>query len=332
MATLALSVGCPSGIGPEVSVVAAAELSARHPEHRVVLFGDRGALEAAASVRRVDLAAFAGVSIVAVSELVEAHRRPGRPAPLGGASQLAAIDQALDAVLTGRADALVTGPVSKHTISSTGVRFLGHTEYLAERTGTRSVVMSFIGPGLRTALVTTHLPLRDVPTAITPTAVATTLGITARALWRDFALESPRIAVCGLNPHAGEGGLLGDEEVRAIAPGIESARLMLDGLATIVGPLPAEAAFRLAKEDRAFDAVVAMFHDQATIASKMVDFGDAVNVTLGLPIVRTSVDHGTGYDIAYTGRADARGMLSALRMALEITQTRALRGTGGAAR
>jgi 4-hydroxythreonine-4-phosphate dehydrogenase len=328
MSTLAVSIGCPSGIGPEVSVAAAAEFSSRHPEHRVVLFGDRGAIEAAAAVRCVDLGAQPGVSIVAVSDLAEVHRRPGRPSALGGTSQLAAIDQALDAVLAGRADALVTGPVSKHTISMSGVRFLGHTEHLAERTGTRSVVMCFVGPGLRTALATTHLPLKDVPAAITPTVIATALGITARALWRDFSVESPRIAVCGLNPHAGEGGLLGDEETRAIAPGIESARAVLDGLATIVGPLPAESAFRQAKDDRTYDAVLAMFHDQATIASKLVDFGDAVNVTLGLPVVRTSVDHGTAYDIAFTGRADPRGMFSALGMACDIAHSRALRGGG----
>jgi 4-hydroxythreonine-4-phosphate dehydrogenase len=326
MKTLAVSVGCPSGIGPEVSVAAAAEVAARRTADRVVLVGDRAAIEAAAAVRRVDLSRFANVRVEAVTDLPELHRRPGKPTPQSGAAQLAAVDRALAMVVGGEAHALVTGPVSKRAISSSGVPFLGHTEYLASKTGTHAVVMCFVGPALRTALVTTHLPLRDVARAITRSGVATTVGITARSLWRDFGVDAPRIAVCGLNPHAGEGGLLGDEEIAHIGPGIEDARALLAGIATIDGPLPAEAAFRQAKDERRYDVVIAMFHDQATIASKLVDFGDAVNVTLGLPIVRTSVDHGTAYDIAYEGKADARGMRAAMTMAFDMAAARAGRG------
>jgi 4-hydroxythreonine-4-phosphate dehydrogenase len=165
--------------------------------------------------------------------------------------------------------------------------------------------------------VTTHLAIKDVPAALTVANVSRTIVTTARALWRDFGIESPRVVVTGLNPHAGEHGMFGSEDRDVIAPAVADARIMLSGIATVDGPVAAEAAFRMAR-DGAWDAVVAMYHDQATIASKLLDFGDAVNVTLGLPIVRTSVDHGTGYDIAGKGVADARGMAAAMQLAIEM--------------
>lgn len=326
MIKLAISVGCPSGIGPEIAVVAVDALADARPEDRFVLIGDGEAIEAAAAVRRVDLSRRSNVQVAAVSKLAEAHRRPGKPTAESGRSQLAAIDHGVDMVLAQHADALVTGPVSKAVITSSGVAFTGHTERLAEKTQSNSVVMSFIGPSLRTSLVTTHLPLRAVSAAITRDRVVKTIALTARALWRDFAVNAPRIAVCGLNPHAGESGMLGDEELTVIGPAIGDAQSMLDGIAKIYGPVPAETAFRHARGFDRYDAVVAMYHDQATIASKLADFGDAVNVTLGLPILRTSVDHGTAYDIAYTGRADARGMRSAIELALEMVRARRARG------
>jgi 4-hydroxythreonine-4-phosphate dehydrogenase len=251
--------------------------------------------------------------------------RPGTPTEEAGAHQLAYIDIALDLVVSGHAIALVTAPVSKDAIATSGAvsskRFRGHTEHLQERLQSPEVVMAFHSEELVTALVTTHLPLRRVPRAITPEAVARATYWLAR-LVRDLGARAPRIAVSGLNPHAGESGLLGTEETTAILPGIELARKRLrsDRLpATVVGPIGSETAFRKAKAGD-FDGVVAMYHDQATIPMKLVSFGEAVNVTLGLPVVRTSVDHGTAYDIAGTGQADPRAMSSALRLAVRLAE------------
>jgi 4-hydroxythreonine-4-phosphate dehydrogenase len=201
--------------------------------------------------------------------------------------------------------------------------FLGHTEHLQRRLRAREVVMAFWSPGLATSLATTHLPLARVPRAITSAAVARAAYWLAWLLSRVGPRE-PRVAVAALNPHAGEGGLLGDEERTRITPGIVAARsrLRADGIvATLDGPVPAESAFRLALgRDRRWDGVVAMYHDQATIPMKLAGFGDAVNVSLGLPIVRTSVDHGTGYDRAGSWTADASGMKAALDLAARLAR------------
>ncbi len=225
----------------------------------------------------------------------------------------------------GIAAALVTGPVSKKAVAGSGApgseRFRGHTEHLAERLGAAEVVMAFSSQKLTTALVTTHLPLAAVPAAITPEAVATTTYWITR-LCQALGRARPRLAVAALNPHAGEGGLLGDEETTRIGPGIAMARARLaaEGLAAeISGPLGAETALRLAARG-AYDGVVTMYHDQATIPSKLLGFGEAVNVTLGLPIVRTSVDHGSAYDLAVTGKADARGMREVLVLAVLLAR------------
>jgi 4-hydroxythreonine-4-phosphate dehydrogenase len=223
------------------------------------------------------------------------------------------------------AEALVTGPVSKHAIATSGAdgaaSFSGHTEWLAERLGAREVVMAFRSAMLTTALVTTHLPLAKVPAAITPDAVATTSYWLVR-LFHALGLSTPRIAIAALNPHAGEGGLLGEEEMTRIGPGLQMAlqRLAADGYsASLQGPIGAETAFRKhATGD--YDGVVAMYHDQATIPCKLVGFGKTVNVTLGLPIVRTSVDHGTGYDIAGKGLADPAAMFHAMDLAIQLAR------------
>jgi 4-hydroxythreonine-4-phosphate dehydrogenase len=222
---------------------------------------------------------------------------------------------------------LVTGPVSKHAIATSGAagaeHFRGHTEHLAELLGADEVVMAFWSRELVTALVTTHVRLAAVPGAITPRAVATSTFWLA-SLMRALRTRRPRIAVAALNPHAGEHGLLGDEEQRCIAPGVEAARgrLARDGLdAEVTGPLGAETAIRLAARG-VYDGVVCMYHDQATIPSKLLGFGEAVNVTLGLPLVRTSVDHGTAYDLAGTGRADARGMREAIALAVRLCRAK----------
>jgi 4-hydroxythreonine-4-phosphate dehydrogenase len=330
-ARVALSVGCPCGVGPEVSVAAAADERAS----RVLLVGDAGTIRQAAKGRGVDAGRVVRVSepreawglprgTIAVwqptGDLPERDRKPGAPTRASGAAQLAWVDAACDAVVDGAADALVTGPVSKEAIVRSGAKsFLGHTEHLQRRLKAREVVMAFWSPTLVTSLVTTHLPLASVPRAITPSAVA------RATYWLAWLLAStsrtaPRVAVAGLNPHAGEGGLLGTEERTRIVPGILRARARLRGAhidAAIEGPIPAESAFRLALA-RAWDGVAAMYHDQATIPMKLTGFGDAVNVSLGLPIVRTSVDHGTAYDRAGTWTADARGMKAAIALAAKL--------------
>ncbi|MEZ4308824.1 MAG: 4-hydroxythreonine-4-phosphate dehydrogenase PdxA [Polyangiaceae bacterium] len=252
----------------------------------------------------------------------------GHPDAASGAAQLAWIDEATDLVRAGIADALVTGPVSKEAIARSGApgaeSFRGHTEHLAARLGADEVIMAFAGERLVTALATTHLAIADVPGAITKDAVVSAIYWLVK-LARALGKRAPRIAVASLNPHAGEGGLLGREEIEVIGPAIALARERLGAeheKAEIHGPIGAETAIRYAAQKK-FDAVVAMYHDQATIPSKLLGFGEAVNVTLGLPIVRTSVDHGTGYDVAGTGRADPRGMIEAIEVAVKLVEARA---------
>ncbi len=324
IARLALSVGCPCGVGPEVSVAAALSAPGRA---RVLLVSAMSAVTRAARAQRLDRA-----RLVAVATPEEAWGLargavgvwnptgeetvgpPGAPTAADGAAQLAWIDAACDLVSSGGADALVTGPVSKKVIAASGgpaaARFLGHTEHLQRRLRAREVIMAFWSAPFTTALVTTHLPLADVPRAVTAAAVGratywlASLLLALRAASGRRAPTRPlRIAVCSLNPHAGEGELLGREERRAIAPGIARgvARLEHPRRVNVEGPIGAETAFRKAAGGD-YDGVVAMYHDQATIPMKLVGFGESVNLSLGLPIVRTSVDHGTAYDIAGRGR------------------------------
>lgn len=327
---LAVSIGCPSGVGPEVAVAAAAQSRAR-----ILLVGDLGALRAAARIREIDpkrlqrvddpCEAFESASRDALfvyeptSALAANDRTPGRPSRAGGAAQLAWIDAATDLVSSGVADALVTGPVSKDAIARSGKKgardFRGHTEHLAERLDAPEVTMAFWTDRLTTSLVTTHLPLAAVPAAITSDEVARAVYWTGRFVAQ--LGSRGKLAVAALNPHAGEGGLLGTEETRVIEPGIARGHKRLEraGIGIEVeGPVPAETAFRLAASG-GYVGVVAMYHDQATIPMKLLGFGEAVNVSLGLPIVRTSVDHGTAYDRAGKGTADPRGMIEALSLA-----------------
>jgi len=251
----------------------------------------------------------------------------GHPTPADGAAQLAWVDAACDLVSSGHADAMVTGPVSKEVIVSSGAkgsaRFLGHTEHLQRRLRAPEVVMAFWTERFTTSLATTHVPLAKVPRAVTKEAVSRATYWLARLTLSLRSGDRPRIAVCALNPHAGEGGLLGTEETRVIEPGIALARARLGKApVTIDGPLGAETAFRRA-QDGLYDGVVAMYHDQATIPMKLVGFGESVNVSLALPILRTSVDHGTAYDIAGRGVADARGMREAIALAARLVNAKA---------
>ncbi len=329
---LAVSIGCPSGIGPEVAVVAAASLRGA----RALLVGDLGVVRRAARGRGIDASrvvavedpdAKVGARSIAVWQPGAALRARdcvlGQPSRAGGAAQLAWVDAACDLAARGGAAALVTGPVSKDAIAHSGApgarRFLGHTEHLQRRLGAREVVMAFWSERLTTALCTTHLPIARVPSAVTRKSVG------AAAYWLAVLLSrtcggAPRVAVASLNPHAGEGGLLGREEAARIVPGIGlAARRLHDARikARLFGPVPAETAFRLAVGGE-YDGVVAMFHDQATIPMKLLAFGTAVNVSLGLPIVRTSVDHGTAYDRAARFDADPRGMKHAMHLATRL--------------
>lgn len=345
---LAISIGCPSGIGPEVAVRAAADFN----EAICLLVGDAKVIERAASVASISTSRFVSVAdpsrdidsrfeepgligVYSPGPDLPLEKAPfGHPTAEGGRAQLAWIDAACDLAASGIASALVTGPVSKHAIlaseaSPEATRFLGHTEHLARRLGGAEVTMAFWSEELVTGLVTTHLPLRRVPEAITKEKVATAIvHITELAL--ELGAARPRIAVASLNPHAGEEGALGDEEALRIAPGIALAREILESRtlsAEISGPVGAETAIRLAHGKQRYDAVVAMYHDQATIPMKLIGFGEAVNVTLGLPIIRTSVDHGTAYDLAGTGEAGASGMRAALDLATRLSGARLDRGS-----
>jgi 4-hydroxythreonine-4-phosphate dehydrogenase len=313
---LAVSLGDPTGIGPEVVVRALAD----RPERAVTIFGDAAVLERAARTAGVVLPA--AVELTSVTRLAPDDVVPGRPNELAGRAQVAYLEAATQAVLAGRAAGLVTAPISKLWAGRAGFAFPGHTEYLAERSGVKEFAMMFAGPRLRVTVVTTHLALRDVPARLTVPAISSAIVLTARALRREFALTSPRVAVAGLNPHAGESGRFGDEEQRLVAPAIADAqaRLAADGdVARLSGPHVPDAVFRQAAGGE-FDGVVALYHDQGLIPVKIVDFEDAVNVTLGLPFVRTSPDHGTAYDIAGTGRARPRSFLAALDLAAELVK------------
>lgn len=229
---------------------------------------------------------------------------------------LGLLDRALAGARAGEFDALVTAPVQKSLISEAGVPFTGHTEYLAERLGCTRPVMMLVAGSLRVALATTHLPLRAVSAALSVEGLGETLTVLDHDLRRLWGLARPRIAVCGLNPHAGEGGHLGDEELRVIGPAIEAARSRgVDAS----GPLPADTVF-VPRTLARFDAVLAMYHDQGLPVLKHAGFGHAVNITLGLPIVRTSVDHGTALDLAGTGQADAGSLDAAVELAFEIVR------------
>lgn len=334
---IALSLGCPSGVGPEVAVLSASEST-----ESILLVGDFAVVARAARVRGVDPERFVRVRepreatslkrgriavLQPTAALVKDDIRYGVPSRAGGGAQLAWLNVACDLAQNGEARAMVTGPVSKDAIARSGAPgsrgFLGHTEHIQRRLGAREVVMAFSSEALTTALVTTHLPLRKVPGSITKAGVASTTFWLVDLLVKlgKGTRRGPRVAIAGLNPHAGEHGLLGDEESRILTPGITLARRRVRSkglVAVLEGPLGAETAFRLAAAKQ-FDGVVALYHDQATIPMKLLGFGEAVNVSLGLPIVRTSVDHGTAYDVAGKGTADARAMRVAIDLAARLS-------------
>jgi 4-hydroxythreonine-4-phosphate dehydrogenase len=311
---IAISLGDPAGIGPEVVVRALAV----RPERPVLVFGDPIVLVRAAERARVPHVApdsLRAVTAFAPNEVV-----PGRPNDASGRAQLAYLEAATDAVLRGECAALVTAPISKEWIARAGFAFPGHTEYLAARAGVSEFAMMLAGPNLRVVVATTHIALRDVPTALTAPGIAATIALTAEALARRFRIARPRVAVAGLNPHASEAGRFGDEEQRLVEPALALARSRLTAAgvdAQVTGPHVPDVVFRQAAGG-AFDAVVALYHDQGLIPVKLLHFDEAVNVTLGLPFARTSPDHGTAFDIAGTGTARPDSFLAALDLAARL--------------
>ena len=307
---LVVTSGEPAGIGPEICATLFADLP---PGCELTLLGDRALLEARARL----------VGVTATALRVGHHplRLPceaGRPDPGNAPYVLGMLDAALDDVRAGRFDAMVTAPVQKSAIAASGVAFSGHTEHLAARCGVPRPVMMLVAGGLRVALATTHLPLRAVPDALTTQAVLEVLRIMHADLRDKFAIATPRIAVCGLNPHAGEDGLLGHEDGAVIAPAIAAARTL--GIEAH-GPVPADTAFTPRALAEA-DAVLAMYHDQGLPVLKHAGFGHAVNVTLGLPVLRTSVDHGTALALAGSGRADPGSLRAAVELAAGLVRRR----------
>lgn len=323
-----ISLGDPSGIGPEVT--AAALALPRVARALVpVLFGDGPTLARfPALARYARLPALgsrpAGPTVVELTRLAERERRPGRPSLAGGRAQYAYVCAAIGAARAGHVDALCTAPVSKEQISRAGIPFMGHTEVLAEAFG-REVLMLMDGPRLRVALATNHVPLSRLPSLLSTQGLLAQLGLLSRSL-QPLLGRRPRLAVLGLNPHAGEGGLLGREEVEIIAPAVRAARAQrLD----VTGPLPADGLFAHFGGERGrtplgYDAVLAMYHDQALIPAKALDFVRTVNVTLGLPVPRTSPDHGTAYGLAGRGEASCLPMAEALLRAAALARAAAL--------
>jgi 4-hydroxythreonine-4-phosphate dehydrogenase len=257
-------------------------------------------------------------SLRVAHEALAAPSKPGHPDPANARYVLKLLDRAIDGARAGEFDAIVTAPVHKGVINEAGIPFTGHTEYLAQRTASARVVMLLTTGELRVALATTHLPLRAVSAAITIDSLCEVATILSRELAQRFGIADPRIGVCGLNPHAGEGGYLGDEEVRVIAPAI--ARMRAQGIRAS-GPLPADTVF-VPQVLAGFDAVLAMYHDQGLPVVKHAGFERAVNVTLGLPLVRTSPDHGTAFDLAGSGRADCGSLRAAVELAIRLAAQR----------
>ena len=320
---LLITPGEPAGVGPELLI----KLATRSFAAQLLVLGDSELLRAAA--RRLGSSVMVQPTTLDTPRQQHVHGtlqclelplaqprvQPGTPLPVNAAVLISALKLATQACLNGQADALVTGPLDKAVINRAGIAFTGHTELLAQLTGTADVVMLLATNELKVALLTTHLPLRAVAASVTQGKLETTLNVIHREMGRLYGLTHPRIAVCGLNPHAGDGGYLGDEEQLIMQPLLD--RLRQQGL-QLLGPLPADSAFTPQALANC-DLVLAMYHDQGLPVLKHSAGQDAVNITLGLPILRTSVDHGTAYDLAGSGRANSASFERAIRTAIELS-------------
>jgi 4-hydroxythreonine-4-phosphate dehydrogenase len=318
---IAVTAGEPAGIGPDLCV----QLARKRLPARIVVVADRDLLKSRARRLRVPFtgAPFSSPGGGAFRVLHTALARPasaGRLDPANSRYVLRTLEIAADGCRDGIFDAMVTGPLQKSVINDAGIAFTGHTEFLAERTGAKHVVMMLVGGGMRVALATTHLALKDVARAITRESLERTLRVLRGDLAARFAIPRPRITVAGLNPHAGESGFLGSEESDIINPVLE--KLRGEGY-DLTGPLPADTLFN-PKRLRGCDCVLAMYHDQGLPVLKYASFGAGVNVTLGLPIIRTSVDHGTALDLSGTGKADIGSLVEAIKLAAALAA-----GNGG---
>ena len=302
---IAITSGEPAGIGPDICVLLAQHKIAAD----ITVIGDADILAARAKQLKIDFPAKNVLHIPTATPVVA-----GTPNPANSQYVLNTLASASDGCMNGNFDAIVTAPVHKGIINDAGIAFTGHTEFFAERTNTPQVVMMLVGGGLRVALATTHLALKDVPSAITSERLEATIRILHKDLIQKFGLQAPRILVSGLNPHAGEEGYLGREEIDIINPVL--AKLRAEGM-QLIGALPADTLFTKKYLDNA-DCVLAMYHDQGLPVLKYASFGAGVNVTLGLPIIRTSVDHGTALDLAGTGNIDIGSMLAAVDLAIDL--------------
>jgi 4-hydroxythreonine-4-phosphate dehydrogenase len=301
--------GEPAGIGPELCL----QLAMRAWPVPLVVLGDRDLLASRARMLGRDIG---GLNILHLPLVAPAIA--GQPNVANAHYVLQLLDRALAGCVAGEFSAMVTAPVHKGIINDAGIAFTGHTEYLAEHTGTPRVVMLLAGAGLRVALATTHLALKDVPTAITQASLESTLRILHHDLQGKFGIVQPRILVAGLNPHAGEDGHMGREEIDVIIPVLN--RLRAEGM-QLAGPLPADTLFTKSVLAGS-DAQLAMYHDQGLAVLKYAAFDEGINVTLGLPIIRTSVDHGTALDLAGTGKASANSLFAAVDAAIDMTKRR----------
>jgi 4-hydroxythreonine-4-phosphate dehydrogenase len=318
--------GCPVGIGPEIlcRLFHAADLSGAGNS---IVVGDRTVLHQAAAQLGLDVTIVSwrpGQTIVPGTLPVYQGGPPlpvpirwGVPDPATGRAMASYIEEAVRLIMGGQCCGLVTCPISKHSLQQAGYPYPGHTEMLAALTGTPRVRMMMAGPRLKVVLVTIHVGLRQVPDLLSCEEIVDCIRMTRESLERDFGLSLPRIAVAGLNPHGGEGGLFGDEEARVIGPAVAQCQAMGE----VSGPWPPDTVFHQAAHGR-FDAVIALYHDQGLIPFKLLHFADGVNVTLGLPLVRTSVDHGTAYDIAGKNQADPSSLAAALALARTIVANR----------
>jgi 4-hydroxythreonine-4-phosphate dehydrogenase len=314
---VAVSLGDPAGIGPEIVVEAAARPAVRRACRHVV-FGDEGVLEVARKVKRIGASAKSAIALVVpVTGLKLTGKGLPKPGKRCGEASFRYLEAAAAATNAGECDALATAPINKFWLHAAGHRYDGHTEYLAEVAGMPATMM-LAGPRLRVVLVTTHVALSNVPKILTTARIVAAGRTTAAHLSRFHGIARPRIAVAALNPHAGEGGLFGDEEARIVAPAV--ARLRRAGV-DARGPFPADTLFAAAVGG-SYDAVLCMYHDQALIPLKLIDFREAVNVSMGLSFLRTSPDHGTAYDLAGTGRASADSMEASILLAASMAASR----------
>jgi len=326
---IGITMGDPVGIGPEIILKALCQASL-YKTCRPLVLGDLGVMTVTNQRQGTGLRIQRAedprgghyepgtVDVIALSHLDTSRLQPGRPTVETGHAMVKYIIEGVDGAMKGLIQGLSTGPINKMAMQQAGWAFAGHTELLAERTKTADCVMMLVGKKLRVSLVTIHLALAEVPGKLTTAAVSKTIRITEEALRCAFGIPRPKLAVAALNPHGGEKGLFGDEEGRIILPAIqEAAKTQID----VSGPYPPDTLFYWALKGK-WDAVIAMYHDQGLIPFKMVHFSDGVNTTLGLPIVRTSVDHGTAYDIAGMGKADPGSLVAAIRMAAHQARMR----------